>query len=325
MEDESSSDSSFGRDYEGNSSSSENCEVLSMHESDSENWSTDSEDRTYDPEQENETNMSTMAEDSRTGETLDESQEFYNQLVERGSPPKKLSRRNCKGRNAQRSDVDMSQPDHGRVKCGYTKIKDGLPPLIGIPSNICWNKHAVRRCRVEPFEPLNLRGPKGIERTESATEIFLKLVKEPLEKFKIFSNQKRKELNEKFEKLVYKDLDEKDMLAYVSTLLWMDTRRLPEITEYYSKNPDLSDPFLKRLRENNGFSRNKFRSVYRTARLYDKNACEEDGRSKKTSQNYDPEFKYKELLDSFVLSAQKYMNPDCRLALDESMDLFTVS
>lgn len=59
--------------------------------------------------------------------------------------------------------------------------------------------------------------------------------------------------------------------------------------------------------------------------MYDKKECDRLKKSDKNSENYDPQFRTREVVETFVKSAQEVLNPSRHLALDESMDLYTVS
>lgn len=78
------------------------------------------------------------------------------------------------------------------------------------------------------------------------------------------------------------------------------------------------------LREKCGFSGNKLRMIFRTVRLYDKANCEKCGKSIERSSNYDPGYKYREVLEKFTKAAQSHFKPYHELSIDESMDLFKV-
>lgn len=121
-----------------------------------------------------------------------------------------------------------------------------------------------------------------------------------------------------------KQLDWNDMLAFVASMVWMDTRKLPTMREYFCKDDDLNDKFLCRLRDSTGFGGNKLSSVFKSCRLYDKKKCEETGRSVVGSETYDPQFKNREMVNEFTKSAQKFFNLGRHGSFDESMDLFTV-
>lgn len=104
----------------------------------------------------------------------------------------------------------------------------------------------------------------------------------------------------------------------MATLCWMDTKKQPQKNEY------LCDKFVCDMRDMTGFSRNAVKNVFRSTRVYDKEACEADGRSNKEGPNYDPQYKYKELIDAFIVNAQKMYNPNRDCSLDKSMDALTV-
>lgn len=316
------SDSDFDLDFEDPSDelSDEEIAIAGVLTASDSEWLSSSSDELYQPPPATDSTLETTS----SSITVENVAELKSLLLERGEPPQKSQR--CLNSNMLSRNCGGETVCGGtRVKAGYTSIMSGLGPLRGIPHDLCWSKHAVRRPRMEPFQPTSEPGPVGIVLEDDPTEVFLKLIQDTLEKFKKFSNQKRLEMNETLpDKKQLRPLDDIDLYSFVATILWMDTRRLSTITEYYEKNPDLADPFLLRLRENSGFGRNQLRNIYKSMRLYDKQECANDGRSDKASASYDPQFKYREILDSFVLSSQKLMNPSRDNALDESMDLFTV-
>lgn len=199
----------------------------------------------------------------------------------------------------------------------------GLPPLVGIPENLGWSDTLVRPMREPDFSPVDPPGVVGFTLEDDPTEVFLAQVEESFKLFLKYSNQKREELSEGGKRMA--PLDMKDMYAFMAANLWMDTRQLPRIDEYFCKDPLLCDKFICDLRESTGMSRNHFLSIFKSARLYDKNKCKADKRSNVNAPEYDPQFKCREVLEALTISAQKCMNPDRELALDKSMDLFTVN
>lgn len=78
------------------------------------------------------------------------------------------------------------------------------------------------------------------------------------------------------------------------------------------------------LKKTLGFGRNQIESMFRTCRLYDKQRCAETGESDSKSKNFNPEYRYEEILNTFTMNAQRFFNPNRHLAIDESMDKFTV-
>lgn len=119
-------------------------------------------------------------------------------------------------------------------------------------------------------------------------------------------------------------LDYKDLYAFILANLWIATRRLPNVKEYYSNDEDLRDNFLCRLRKINGLSGRRLQQMFVTTRMYDKEECLNTGRSVKGNDNYDPQFRCRDFLTKFSINSQKMLNPGRHLSLDESMELFTV-
>lgn len=122
-----------------------------------------------------------------------------------------------------------------------------------------------------------------------------------------------------------KILDKKDTLCFVASKLWMDTRKLPRISEYFCTDDDLKDKFMCRLRDNSGFGRNQLMNYYKTLRLFDKKEAERQGLSDRKNENYDALHWCRPVLNCFNKAIQSIFNPGRELSLDESMDLFTVS
>lgn len=222
-------------------------------------------------------------------------------------------------------DVD-EKPRNKRRKSDSNYKKDlyqNETELKPMSDELVWTSLLVRQTQPLDFCPPDNPGLKNIESDDNPCDIFLKLMKPTLELILKYSNDKRIELKEQ-KKKKYPELDWKDILAFVTAILWMGTKRLPRFHEYYSNDPDLQDAFLIRLRKNNGLSRNKFRSIFTTCRLYDKQKCSKDGLSDNKSPNFDPQHKYRSVIDEFTRTSQKYFNPMRENSIDESMDAFKV-
>lgn len=138
-----------------------------------------------------------------------------------------------------------------------------------------------------------------------------------LRKFLEYTNQKRQEL-------AMTQIEWEDVICFTLSHIWMGTRQLPRISDYFSMDELLCDKFLTDLRKKNGFSGNKLRTIFRTVRLYDKTECRNSGKSDTASTSYDPGYKYREVLEELTKAAQEHFKPYRELSIDESMDLFKV-
>lgn len=256
------------------------------------------------------------------GETLNDSCDLFALAAETGDGPSQITRRPNAVLFRKLKTLSHNRKN-ARYQGGFTSVMSGLPPLIGVPENFGWSDVIVRAIRKPDFTPKDLPGVIGISESDDVLDIYLRQVKDAFELFSKFSNQKREEMTQNGSEK-YSALDEKDMYAFQSANLWMDTKKLPTVNEYFSKDKLLGDPFIINLRDISGMSRNHFNGIFKTARLYDKEQCKLDKRSDKNSDNYDPQFKCREVLKAFTFSAQKCMNPDRHLSVDESMDLYTV-
>lgn len=247
--------------------------------------------------------------------SVEKESDIFKMIDERGEAPKSLKRRNDGVINRDpnvRKSKQKKQPD----------AKQNLPQLPPMPEDLGWSKYLYRRPRKVDFENERNAGPVGVTVDNDPVEVYVNMLKPVLELLIKYSNQKRAELNKKGAKM--KDIDYDSMLTFVASLNWMDTRKLPNMREYYCKDDDLNDRFICRLRENTKFGRNQMELVFKTCRLYDKQKCAVDGTSNKKSESFNPEYRYKDVIDAFTLSAQKFFNPLRHVSLDESMDKFTV-
>lgn len=280
-----------------------------------------SEDTDYDVATEetqslNETFVSTVTE----GTVITED-EYVNMLRERGSPPKKIKRR---------EDLTLTRPIEqvgtggakGRFTGGHTSIKKNLPKLCAVPEELGWSAKQVRRQRPCDFNPTENPGVIGIKKSDGPLIVFEKIVSGVMDKFLQYSNDKRREMKESGKKI--NEIDKKDVAAFLALNLWMDTKQLANVREYFCMDDDLNCKFCCRLREQSGFGRNKLTSLFNTIRMHNKAECDRLKKSDKKSENYDPQFRTREVVETFVNAAQGVMNPSRHLALDESMDLYTV-
>lgn len=234
--------------------------------------------------------------------------------VERGPAPTNLKRRSGTGLHRDTGNEKTSRKQCRRYDVGKGTENE---QLIGLPADLGWSAKVPRRRRNIDFSPNDKPGVSGIAVDEGPAEIFLKLAEPFLRKCLQYTNDKREELG-------MKEIDWDDMLSFAACHVWMGTRQLPRISDYFSNDPYLQDKFLTELREKSGFSSNKLRTIFKTVRLYDKTKSKESGLSDPQSTNYDPAYKYKEVLKEFTQASQKYFKPFRELAIDESMDLFKV-
>lgn len=197
--------------------------------------SSEDEDYIESDDEENETLNTT------TDTVFSNAHEDYDKLIEeRGEAPKELKRRN--------SGV-LSRNENVRKRRNENEA-EVESELIPIPENFNWSKTLYRRSRPVDFKPTEKPGAVGITKESDPVEVYVDMLKEVLEKVLKFSNDKRKELNDKGAKL--KDLTMENIYCFVLAMNWMDTRKLPTMREYFCKDEDLQDRFLCRLRENTG-------------------------------------------------------------------------
>lgn len=260
--------------------------------------------------------------DSIESETFNETSELLGLVASPEKGPLNLTRR--AGASVARNAITLKEGQKkNRYTGGYTAIQAGLPPLTGIAENLGWSETVVRAVREPDFTPNKVPGVVGLTEQDDPVKVFLSQVEDSFKLFLKYSNQKREELAQNGKKLSI--LEMKDMYAFMAANLWMDTRQLPRVDEYFSKDPLLRDTFICDMRDATGLSRNHFLSIFKSARLYDKSKCKANKTSDINAPEYDPQYKCREVLDALTISAQKCMNPERELALDESMDLFTVN
>lgn len=107
---------------------------------------------------------------------------------------------------------------------------------------------------------------KNFDVNDDPVNVFQKLIGDSFRLFKKCSNEKIVEMNEKGANL--KQLDDIDVKAFLAANLWMDTKKCSSFSDYYSKNDDVNDKFLCRLRTVSGLSARSIRRIFASTRLH---------------------------------------------------------